>query len=159
MILIEIKDENPLFTSDRAIVLISGRIVKQGVLNRGDNPHLRRIRYANDSYGKDIPTDGTFWPLFPDWHYDSHVMDHLRAVKESIYKSAISTDTIKMFYDVVVHRLTQMDKMQVINEFSSLWNTYGRRLCEHKRNCMWVDAVLEEGWHSYHQFAECVTVS
>lgn len=73
MILVEISDQNPLFFTDRVIVLMKGGAVRPGLLNHNKKTHLYRTRYRNGSYKTVIPTDGIFWPLFPDWYYDLEI--------------------------------------------------------------------------------------
>ena len=150
MILVEISDQNPLFFTDRVIVLMKGGAVRPGLLNHNKKTHLYRTRYRNGSYKTVLPTDGIFWPLFPDWYYDLEIMDHLQDIKQRLYQCQINIDHMKMFYDIVLHRLIHMDTRQMNNEqLQSVWDTYGKRMCEHKQNCDWVDRILEEGWNSY----------
>ena len=148
MILVEIDGTSPLLLTDRVVIIAESKVIKHGLLSHVEKTDLLRIRYANDSYKKKIPTDGIFWPLFPDWHYDAMIMNNLRVARERIIEDMISTDTIKMFYDTILHILTHVNK-KMTDELEFVWITYGKRMCEYKQHCMWVESFLEEGWHSY----------
>ena len=145
MILVEIHSENPLMNDDRTLVFAFGKAVKQGNLTRENKMPLCRVRYSNDLAVYQIPTHGIFRPVFPDWYYDAYVMDHLRRIKEKVWGRRLSTDTMKMFYDVVLKRFKQMNLRDMTDTEKHVWSFYGKEMSLHKSNCEWVEQVLQEG--------------
>ena len=145
MILVEIDNQNPLFSDRRTLEVLRGQAIRQGLCNSIYKTSLHRIRYSDDTSKVIIPFDGVFWPLHPYWYYETEVMTHLRIVKERRLRKKISTDRMKMFYDVVLHRFSHLQKTGMTDEQQKVWLEYGTKMLNHKKNCDWVEMVLKQG--------------